>query len=193
MWNMKSAISALAAGVLLAALPAAANTITINGGAGSFTCNGAAVGACQAFIGAGSPGDPTGLGALSPSFADEYDGTPSNPVNEAARLNTLAGTSFAGAGGAFDGQQFAGGGGDLTFDSLALWVVMKIGNDAVFIKNTSGGLLTIAYDSFAGQGSGLSHYSEYGAQQVVPLPAAIWLMGAGIAGVGFAGRRKKSA
>ncbi len=185
-------IAALIAFAGLSAPPAAANVITITGGAGSITCTPS----CEGFTGAGSPGDPTGLGILSSSAADEYDGTPSNEANEAARLNTLAGTSFAGTGGPFDGLQIGGSNGsganpDDTFMTLALYVVMKIGNDAIFLKNTSLGALTIAYDSFAGQGSGLSHYSEYG--QVVPLPGAAWLMLAGLAGLGVTSRRKKSA
>jgi len=185
------AVIAIAAGTGLLAQPAFANVITITGGAGTVTCSAS----CEAFTGAGSPGEPTGLGVLSGTAADEYDGTPSSPAAEAARLNILAGTSFAGTGGAFDGQQFAGTGEsvdnpDDSFVTLALFIVMKIGNDDIFIKNTSGGALTIDYDSFPGEGSGLSHYSEYGQ---VPLPGAMWLMGAGLAGLGFASRRKKTA
>lgn len=167
--------------------PAAANVITINGGAGSVTCTPS----CSAFTGAGAPGEPTGLGVLSATNADEYDGTPSSEANEAARLNTLAGTSFVGTDTTqIDGSSSSDGSPDDTFMTLALYVVMKIGNDAIFIKNTSGGQLTIAYDSFTGQGSGLSHYSAFGAAAPIPLPAALWLMGAGIAGLGFARRRK---
>jgi hypothetical protein len=186
--KLKTALAALAAASVLSALPAAANLITITGGAGSLTCNGATASQCQGFTGAGSPGEPTGLGVLSNTAADEYDGTPSSEADEAARLNILAGTSFTGA----QGVRTVGSGGDQTFNTLALYVVMKIGNDAIFIKNISGGLLTIAYDSFTGQGSGLSHFTEFGTPEV-PVPAAVWLMGAGLAGLGFAGRRKKSA
>lgn len=166
---------------------ARANTITVAGG-GSLTCNGAAVGACQAFTGAGggaSGGDPTGLGVLSSANADTYTGNPSSEANEAARLNTLAGTSFTGANGA----RTAGGGGSLTFSTLAQYVVMKLGNVAIFVKNTSGGSLTIAYTSAAARG--LSHYTEFGTGNVVPLPGAAWLMIAGVAGLVGAQRRKK--
>lgn len=191
---MRSSVFAavvVAASAALFVQPALANVITINGGAGTVTCTPN----CQAYTGAGTPGAPTGLGVLSNSAADEYVGVPSNAVNEAARLNTIAGTFFTGTGAAFNGQQFAGSGGsganpDDTFMTLALYIVMKIGNDDIFIKNTSGGQLQIQYDSFAGQGSGLSHYSEFG--DVVPLPGALWLMGAGLAGLGFASRKKKA-
>lgn len=185
------AAGAITAGALLFSQPTLANVITINGGAGTVTCTPV----CQAYTGAGTPGAPTGLGVLSNSAADKYVGVPASPANEAARLNTLAGTSFTGAGGAFDGQQFAGSGGsasnpDDTFMTFALYIVMKIGKDDIFIKNNSGGQLQIQYDSFPGQGSGLSHYSEFG--NAVPLPGALWLMGAGLAGLGFASRKKKA-
>lgn len=185
---MKSKIIAaiaIAAGAGLFAQPAFANVITITGGAGTVTCTAS----CEAFTGAGSPGEPTGLGVLSSTAADEYDGTPANPADEAARLNTLAGTSFvAGDATVIAGSSASGGNPDDSFVTLALFIVMKIGNMEIFIKNTSGGALTIDYDSFEGAGSGLSHYTEFGQ---VPLPGAMWLMGAGLAGLGFAARRKK--
>lgn len=162
-----------------------ANTITVAGG-GSLTCNGAAIGACQAFTGAGGGGSgPTGPGVLSSVSATAYDGTPSSPADEAARLNTLAGTSFTGA----NGVRTIGSGDSLTFTTLAEYVVMKLGQVAIFVKNTSGGSLTIAYTS--AQARGLSHYTEFGAASVVPLPGAAWLMIAGVAGLIGAQRRKK--
>jgi hypothetical protein len=192
MMRFKTVIAGFAAGVVLAATSATANTITINGGAGTFSCNGGAAGACLAFVGGGSPGSPTGLGTLSSTNADEYLGVPASASAEAARLNLLAGTSFSGTGALYDGNQTNGGGGDLTFSTLATWIVLKIGSDNVFIRNCTNGLLTIAFDAFSGQGSGLSHYSEFGAPSQVPLPAAVWLMGAGLAGLGFAGRKKSA-
>lgn len=184
-----STVAAIALAAVIAQ-PAAANVITINGGAGSLTCTPN----CEAFIGAGSPGEPTGPGTLSSTNADEYDGTPSNEAAEAGRLNTLAGTSFIGTDGLqIGGNDSSDNNPDDTFMTFALYVVMKIGNDSIFLKNTSGGQLTVAYDSFPGQGSGLSHYTEFGAAAPVPLPAALWLMGAGIAGLGFARRRGKPA
>lgn len=46
-----------------------------------------------------------------------------------------------------------------------------------------------------GQVPDLSHITFYGGEAVsdVPLPAAIWLMGAGLAGLGFSSRGKKAA
>lgn len=176
-------------GALIAAGAALANPITVNGG-GSLTCNGVSIGACQAFTGAGggaSGGGPTGLGVLSATNADTYTGTPSSEANEAARLNTLAGTSFTGP----DGVRTIGSGGDQTFTTLAAWVVLRIGNVAIFIKNISGGSLTVAYVATPGTGRGLSHYTAFGAN-AVPLPGAAWLMIAGLGGLAASGRRKKA-
>lgn len=164
-----------------------ANTIAVAGG-GSLTCNGAAIGACQAFTGAGGGGaGPTGVGVLSSVSATDYDGTPSSEGDEAARLNTLTGTtSFTAA----NATRVAGGGGSLTFTTLAEYIVMKLGQDAIFVKNTSGGALQIVYTS--AQARGLSHYTEFGASNAVPLPGAAWLMIAGVAGLAGAQRRKKA-
>lgn len=181
---MTHLITAIAAGLFLTGA-AQANTITVAGG-GSLTCNGAAIGACQAFTGAGGSangGEPTGLGVLSSANADTYTGTPSSEANEAARLNTLAGTTFAGT----DGVRTNGGGGGLTFSTLRDYLVLRLGNDAVFVQNTSGGALNIVYTS--SQARGLSHFTEFGAGNVVPLPGAAWLMIAGVAGLVGAQRR----
>jgi hypothetical protein len=176
----------LSAAMLATASGAFANPITIAGG-GSLTCNGAAAGACQAFTGGGGSATgagPTGLGILSGTNADTYAGAPASESDEAARLNILAGTSFSG----LDGDRTDDTPDNLTFTTLSAWVVLKIGPVNIFIRNISGGLLEIAYTS--SQGRGLSHYTEFG---VVPLPAAGWLMLAGVAGLFGAQRRKKVA
>ncbi len=159
-----------------------ANTITVAGG-GTLTCTLS----CQAFTGAGGGGaGPTGPGVLSSVAATAYDGTPSSEGDEAARLNLLTGTtSFTSA----NATRIAGGGGSLTFTTLAEFIVLKLGQDAIFVKNTSGGALQIAYAS--AQARGLSHYTEFGAASVVPLPGAAWLMIAGIAGLIGAQHRKR--
>ncbi|MBB5520017.1 VPLPA-CTERM sorting domain-containing protein [Amphiplicatus metriothermophilus] len=45
----------------------------------------------------------------------------------------------------------------------------------------------------SGQVQDISHVSVYYRETVIPLPAAAWLMLAGLAGLGFAGRRRKTA
>lgn len=171
----------LAGSMTLGAGAASANVLTVTGGLGTVTCTTS----CEGFTGAGSPGEPTGLGTLSDTAADPYEGQPASESDEVSRLNILAGTSFTSA----DATRTDGSGGDDMISTLAEYIVLKIGNQALFIKNTSGGLLEIAWDAFAGAGAGLSHYTEFGE---IPIPGAVWLMGAGLAGIGFASRKKKA-
>jgi hypothetical protein len=174
----------LAAGAALAAAPALANVITVTGTTATVTCTPS----CEAFTGAGGsttgpPGTgPTGLGTLSSTDAHLYTGNPAGEANEAARLNTLAGTSFLGTDATRTDPPPA-----LPFSTLALYIVLKVGDAAIYLKNTSGGLLSIDYAG--APGLGLSHVTEFG---VIPLPAAFWLMGAGLAGLSFAAPRKKA-
>jgi len=185
---IKKFVTVLAAVATVGFSAASANVITIDDGLGTIECTTS----CEAFTGAGGNGaQPTGAGTLSSTFADYYDGTPSNEASEAERLSIL----ISGSAGLFagtDGTQIAGNSGSMMFSTLAEYVVLKIGNVAVFIKNTSGGSLNIDFTSFAGAGSGLSHFTEFGQVSDVPLPAAAWLMIAGLGGLGFAGRRKNA-
>lgn len=183
---MSIAAGVIAAGAVLLSQAASANVITVGGGTATVTCTPN----CEAFTG-GSPnaqGDPTTAGALSNSVADLYDGVPSNEADEAEKLSILIGSPGL----------FTSSDGDKTeppvnpFSTFAEYVVLKLANTRVYLKNTSGGELTIWYnqnnDSKAG---GLSHTTEFG--NVVPVPGALWMMGAGLAGLGFAGRKKKKA
>ena len=74
-------------------------------------------------------------------------------------------------------------------------VALKLGEGTFFLKNTAGPVtLTITYLKATGPdgaGGGLSNITEFGGNEI-PVPGAIWLMGAGLAGLGFA-RRKKTA
>lgn len=195
---LKYSVAAVSVALGLAALPAAANVVTIGSpGVGTVTCNGATAGQCQGFIlGGGStavPGTgPTGPGSLSNTQAYLYDGSPASPTVEAGRLDTLLGQAVGTtpAAAQIAGSGNSNGNPDDTFVTSALYILLKIGNNDVFIKNTSGGALTVQYDSFPGTGTGLSHHSEFGS--VVPVPAALWLMISGLAGLGFAGRRKQA-
>ncbi len=179
-------VSAFFAVAALSFGAANANVITIDDGLGTIECTAS----CEAFTGAGGDGaQPTGAGVLSSTLADYYDGTPSSESAEANRLSILA-TGSTGLVAGTDGTRTVGNSGSMSFSTLAEYVVLKIGQVAIFVKNTSGGSLTIDYTSFPGAGSGLSHYTEFGGVSDVPLPAAAWLMIAGIGGLGFAGRKK---
>jgi hypothetical protein len=181
MRNTLLAVSALAMSALAA--PAFANVINIGTTGATITCSVS----CQGFIGAGGLdsdppppafNEPTGPGTLSNTSAQLYSGQPADEASEETRLETLVGGDVPGPGVKTEGS------GDM-FDSDALYIVFKIGAHAVFIKNTSGGSQTYTYSGV--EGLGLSHITEF-----IPIPAAVWLMGAGLAGLGFASRRKRA-
>ncbi len=185
----------------MAFAPAAANVVTL--GPSEIECNddNDATVDCLGMTGGSlilssnmvTGGTAGSLDIAAPFIADLYGIGSNSEANEAAALNVLAGTSFTGA----DGSRTDAGGVDvLSFTTFAEWVVIKMGAGTVFIKNTTGGgmALEIDFSKFsgaAGAAGGFSHYTEFGA--AVPIPGAIWLMGAGLAGLGFAGRRKKQA
>ena len=187
---MKKLVSlAVAGAVALFAGNASAAPITVADTTATIDCTTS----CEAFTFGASGGlgtEPDGMGTLSDSLAWWYAGEPSNENAEADRLSIL----ISGATGVFsgsDGTRSVGSGGSQVLTTMAEYIVLKLGNVAVFIKNTSGGLLEIDYSQ--AEGLGLSHYTEFGEVSDIPLPAAIWLMGAGLAGLGFAGRKKKAA
>ncbi len=174
---------------------ALANPITIGGGPGFVTCNGAAVGACQGITGGAivldgqdvMVGSGT-MGMLSNTNADQYDGGNSSEANETLALNEIAGTSFLEADATKSPSD-----PPLSFSTMAEYFMLKIANTNVFFKNTSGGSLSVVYDPNGATASGLSHHTQWGEVSEIPLPAAIWLMGAGLAGLGFASRKRKVA
>lgn len=185
--------AASASAFILSLGSASANVITVDNVAGgaTITCTGAVQDACLAFIG-GAPdanGDPTTAGVLSSSMADLYDAQPSNEADEALALSTLIGTP--GIFTKFDGDK-----NDPPLNPLvtfAEYVMLKLGDVRVFLYNNTGGELTITYNQGNSSGLGLSHTTSFGEVSEVPVPGAIWLMGAGLAGLGFARRRKMDA
>src|SRR5690606_2827015 len=130
----------VAAGVVAAGLfasPAAAAVLNIGTTGATLTCSVS----CEGFTGAGGlnfdspPPDnnqPTGVGTLSDSLAQLYAGQPASAADERNRLETLIG------GPAGDLVFESGSDPDATFASNALYLVLKIGPKAIFIKNTSG-------------------------------------------------------
>jgi hypothetical protein len=77
-------------------------------------------------------------------------------------------------------------------DPAIKWVVSKRGNgfDVFYLPGYTTG--TFAGDA-GGQGGGLSHITFYDTQQqVVPLPAAAWLLGSGLIGLFAVGRRRRN-
>ncbi len=183
-------IGVAAAALMALATPAFASTLTIGGGVASVTCTPS----CAGIVGGSVTYTPslgvTGgtAGSLSGAAASLYDFTPSNAANEAAALNVLAGTNFSSGV-----QTDMGGASSVTFSTVAQWIGLKIGNSHFFLQNTAGPVtLFISYlkaSGRAGAGAGLSHITEFANE--VPVPGALWLMAAGVAGIGFSARRKK--
>lgn len=121
-----------------------------------------------------------------------FDG-PSNSgdANEALWVNSVLGTSFTGTDVGDNYQD-----DDDAFVSAALYIIMKVGNnpDYLMIRNDSGVSQTFSYAKASGSKGGLSHTFSLGTPppSPVPLPAAGWLLLAGIAGMGAIRRRRKS-
>lgn len=180
-------VAAAAAMSLVAVTSASANMITV-GGTAMITCTPS----CQAIVGGSitdmpGPGLTGTMGMLSNMTADRYEFNPDSPEETATALNILAGTMFT--TGDRDDTLGAGADDAFSFTTAALWIAMKLGNTQIFLFNNSGGDLTIDWDRKGLRGAGLSNITEFG-ETVIPVPGAIWLMGAGLAGLGFTRRRK---
>jgi len=94
--------------------------------------------------------------------------------------------------------------GTVTYDfsgsSLsALYVAIKGGTEFALLKIVSdmlgdgvSGSFTFDLDAL-GISAAVSHVAFYGVEETpeIPVPGALWLMGAGLAGLGFAGRKKQ--
>lgn len=177
-------IAAAAAVSFVAVTSASANVVTI-GGTATVTCTPS----CQAIVGGSivdmpGPGLSGTMGMLSSMTADRYEFSPASEAEEALALNVLAGTSFT--TGIRDNSVMDS---VFSFTTSALWVALKLGSSTIFILNDSGGSLTVDWARNGLRGAGLSHITEFG-ETVIPVPGAIWLMGAGLAGLGFTRRRK---
>ena len=188
--SMIKSLGVAAAALFAIAAPAFANTLVVGGGIATVTCSPSCAGITGGSITSSSQGAATGTpGSLDTANADLYGFSPSDPATEAAALNVLAGTGFS-----TGVQTDAGGVNSLTFSTVAAWLSLKVGAGTFFLQNTAGPVtLFITFlqaGGPAGAGGGFSHYTEFG--NAIPIPGALWLMGAGIAGLGFARRKKKA-
>lgn len=94
-----------------------------------------------------------------------------------------------------EAEDFAGGLDGKSFSTNADYVVLKIGAkpDYTILKNRSSGTFQFAWKP-DGRGAGLSHFTAFGETvpdvSQIPLPAAGWLLLAGIGGLAAFRRRK---
>ena len=142
-------------------------------------CNGTDAGACSGFF--GSIGDPV---ALSLTRATNYP-KQGNPTAELGFLNDLLDDVGLPNVSFVDKTDTAGNG----FTTNRQYFSIKKGLDIWYFANNTSGALNVDWLPEA-----YSHYTEYGAAKVVPLPAAVWLFGSALIGVvGFARRSAKTA
>jgi hypothetical protein len=179
--------SALVAAGLGFALPANAITISIDGTSATIACTSAAASPeCYGFTGGGSDGFPTGPGTLSATDADPYAVLPANEGNQTDALNILASTSFLASEAI---RTDTGGVDTFSFDTLATYFLLKLGNTSFFFQNNSGFVtLHVAFDKMGESGLGISHITEWG---VIPLPAALPMFLAALGGLFWVGRRRR--
>ena len=141
----------------------------------------------------GAPALPTpanATGFSGTNFSDLFTIANDGDATELAFINTvmtkLGLPTFASM------TKKAGTGGNMTFSSAAKYIFIKIGSDpnVTMIENT--GNVSQEYSWLGGTGGGLSHYAEVGQVSQVPLPAAGWLMIAGLGGLASLRRNRKA-
>jgi hypothetical protein len=121
----------------------------------------------------------------SVSAADLFYLANNSLATELAFVNAVVDPDF------LTGTKTDGTGGSMIFTSMAEYILIKIGAspDMALIHNTSGVSQTYTYTAFSGEGAGLSHYTEFGGTEI-PLPAAGFLLFAGLGALAALKRRK---
>lgn len=125
---------------------------------------------------------------FSVTAADLFHLANNSEATELAFVNLFADPDFA-TGTNTD----AGGASKFSFTSAAEYILLKIGAnpDVALIWNSSGLAQTYSYTGFAGEGAGLSHFTEFGRVSVSE-PGTLALFGFGLAGL-VAIRRRRAA
>lgn len=153
---------------------------------------------------------PGTINTVTP-YVDGYsdlfiDGNSSSPANEALFVKAITGVEFSAVAqkttGIVTSNPVNPGDpvkGSASFTTSALYILLKIGNEPnlTIIKNTGGLNNLFTYTPKAGEGAGLSHYSEFGTAGGggtiggdVPLPAGLPLLLSGVGVMAFVARRK---
>jgi hypothetical protein len=112
--------------------------------------------------------------------------------DETAKVNEITGELF------ITGKKTDPANGSMTsFTSSAMYILFKIGggNELAhfLIRNTSGGSIDISWAKGNDQGTGLSHYTEFGGTAAVPVPAAGLLLIGALGGLAALRRRRRTA
>lgn len=154
---------------------------------GTIVCSGA----CKGLLDDGSP--RTLSGSRADIFSQPGGGQDADKV--ADYLRSLTDVTFTDGirsnmgGGILDG---AGNNDDeASLTSGAEWIAFKFGTNYAFLKNVSASEITYTWTKK--DGKGLSNVTEFGAVNVIPLPAAGWLLLGGLGALGVLGRWRRTA
>ena len=177
---------------ILGAVLAAAMTVGMTGAASAATVFVGSFDGNDPFPGPlnGSPAlakcDEGAEGVVSPTACSNWaDGNAEGDYSNAFDLTYNDDFSFDWS---FDASQVTG-----TANVLApIWIAVKAGANYLVYQITGGDIFG-SVDISGVDKNAISHVSFYDTGVPdIPLPAAVWLMGAGLAGLGFAGRKKKA-
>ena len=121
--------------------------------------------------------------SMSASTATAYD-KQGNPRSELSYLNSLLGLSGTGE---ITGTTDIAGSGE-SFETSFQYFAIKQSTYIMYFENLTGDSLRVMFDNE------FSHVTGFGQllpPSEVPLPAAVWLFGSALLGLGVIGRRKK--
>lgn len=189
---------ALAAGLALMAQPASAAVVNCSAGAPDVSGNVTPNAGCQFSNSATNDAPPPPPAVVNAEmffgFSDWlFDGKDNGVDGVDEGPNTL--------GLVLTGDTKSGTWALTGLSSLAGIQVMLIFKDGVgslpspligYLLDGLSGTYTSPFFGDKGQVKDISHVSIYYRVSEVPLPGALWLMGAGLAGLGFASRKKKA-
>lgn len=135
------------------------------------------------------------VGDFQQDEADLFDGANSSDASELAFVERVSGLTF-GSGNKYNLVDGVDDKENFSFFSSAFYILVKIGQDpnVTIIQNFGGPVPTLFTFKQVAGGSGLSHFTEFGTSPgrgtVIPLPAGLPLMLAGLGAFAFLARRK---
>ena len=180
-WKMKHKLVALLSVGLFAVATAASATSVVNiqvdGKSGTTTVT------CDVTV------DCDGLlvgGVIDESNADTFAGKPADEADIAAQFKLITGIDVA----ASDVKKFdtVGDPNPFTFSIAGGWFFVKAGDYRSYLFSDKATDVTFLK---TGNDPGLSNYGTINTPNVIPLPAAGWLLLAGLGGLAAYGRKKR--